>query len=78
MAVKAYVLIEADVGKAGAVVSAVRKLEGVKSADSVTGSFDVIAVIAVADLDGVGSVVKQIHAVGGVGKTTTCIGVKYS
>ena len=33
MAVKAYVLIEADVGKAGEVVSAVRKLEGVKSAD---------------------------------------------
>jgi len=78
MAVKAYVLIEADVGKAGAVMSAVRKLEGVKSADSVTGSFDVIAVIAMADLDAVGSVVKQIHAVGGVSKTTTCIGVKYS
>jgi len=31
-----------------------------------------------ADLDAVGSVVKQIHAVGGVSKTTTCIGVKYS
>ena len=78
MAVKAYVLIEADVGKAGEVVSAVKKLEGVESADSVTGSFDIIAAIEVADLDGVGSVVKQIHSVGGVGKTTTCIGVKYS
>jgi len=78
MAVKAYVLIEADVGKAGEVVSAVQKLKGVKLADSVTGSFDVIAAIEVADLDGVGSVVKQIHSVAGVGKTTTCIGVKYS
>ncbi|MBA7624912.1 hypothetical protein ES703_32326 [subsurface metagenome] len=78
MAVKAYVLIEADVGKAGDVVSAVQKLKGVKLADSVTGSFDVIAAIEVADLDGVGSVVKQIHSVAGVCKTTTCIGVKYS
>jgi len=78
MAVKAYVLIEADVGKAGKVLSAVQKLAGVKSADSVTGFFDVIAAIEVADLDGVGSVVKQIHSVAGVGKTTTCIGVKYS
>ena len=78
MAVKAYVLIEADVGKAGEVVSAVQKLAGVKSADSVTGSFDVIAAIEVADLDGVGSVVKQIHSIAGVCKTTTCIGVKYS
>jgi len=78
MAVKAYVLIEADVGKAGEVVSAVQKLKGVKLADSVTGSFDVIAAIEVADLDGVGSVVKQIHSVAGVCKTTTCIGVKYS
>ncbi|MBA7501413.1 hypothetical protein ES704_04179 [subsurface metagenome] len=78
MAVKAYVLIEADVGKAGEVVSAIQKLKGVKLADSVTGSFDVIAAIEVADLDGVGSVVKQIHSVAGVCKTTTCIGVKYS
>lgn len=78
MAVKAYVLIEADVGKAGEVVSAAQKLKGVKLADSVTGSFDVIAAIEVADLDGVGSVVKQIHSVAGVCKTTTCIGVKYS
>ena len=78
MAVKAYVLVEADVGKAGEVMSAVQKLEGVKLADSVTGYFDVIVAIEVADLDGVGSVVKQIHSVAGVGKTTTCIGVKYS
>ena len=78
MAVKAYVLVEADVGKAGEVMSAVQKLEGVKLADSVTGYFDVIVAIEVADLDGVGSVVKQIHSVAGVCKTTTCIGVKYS
>lgn len=78
MAVKAYVLIEVEVGKAGEVLDAVQKLEGVKSADSVTGPYDVVAAIEVADLDTVGSVVKQIHSVTGICKTTTCIGVKYS
>lgn len=78
MAVKAYVLIEVEVGKTEGVVEAVQKLGGVKSADSVTGSYDVVAAVEVADLDAVGSVVKQIHSVPGICKTTTCVGVKYS
>ena len=77
MAVKAYVLIEVEVGKTGEVLAAIQKLEGVKSADSVTGPFDIVAPVEVADLDTLGSVVKQIHSVGGVCKTTTCIAVRY-
>lgn len=78
MVVKAYVLIEVDVGKTEEVVEAVQKLGGVKSADSVTGPYDVVAAVEVADLDAVGSVVKQIHTLPGICKTTTCIGMKYS
>lgn len=78
MTVKAYVLIEAEVGKTGNVLEAVQKLQGVKSADSVTGPYDVVAAVEVADLDTVGSVVKQIHSITGICKTTTCLGVKYS
>jgi len=78
MAVKAYVLIEEEVGKTGEVIAAIQKLEGVKSADSVTGPFDIVAPVEVADLDMLGSVGKQIHSVGGVCKTTTCIVVRYS
>ena len=77
MALKAYVLIEAEIGKAGEVARAVEKVEGVKSADTVTGHYDVVAAIEVADIDAVGTVVKHIHSVAGVCKTTTCIGVKY-
>ncbi|TET16597.1 MAG: Lrp/AsnC family transcriptional regulator [Dehalococcoidia bacterium] len=51
---------------------------GVKSADSVTGPYDLVVAVEVADLDAVGSVVKQIHSVPGICKTTTCVGVKYS
>lgn len=78
LAMKAYVLIETEVGKASEVAEAVQKVEGVKSADTVTDSQDVVAAIEVADIDALGTVVKQIHSVAGIGKTTTCIGVKYS
>ncbi len=57
---------------------AVQKVAGVESADTVTGPYDVIKAIEVADIDAVGTVVKQIHSVAGISKTTTCIGVKYS
>ena len=77
MAVKAYVLIEVEVGKAGEVVEAVQKLGGVKSADSVTGPYDVVAAIEVADLDAVGGLVKQLHSISGICKTTTLIGMKF-
>lgn len=77
MAVKAFVLIEAEAGKTGGVVEAVPKIEGVKSADAVAGPYDVVAVVEVADLVAVGNVVKQIHSLAGVRKTTTCIGMKF-
>ena len=78
MAVKAYVLIDVEVEKTGEVLEAIQRLEGVKSADLVTGPYDVVAAVEVADLDAVGSVVKQIRSIAGVCKTMTCIGVKYS
>jgi len=37
MAVKAFVLIEAQVGKTGEVIEGIQKVGGVKSADSVAG-----------------------------------------
>src|SRR5436309_1319834 len=42
MTVQAYVLIQTEVGKAAQVASEVRKIEGVKCADDVTGPYDVI------------------------------------
>ena len=42
MTVSAYILIQTEVGKASAVVAAVRTLPGVVQADDVTGPYDVI------------------------------------
>ena len=77
MAVKAYVLIEAEVGKTSEVVESVQKVEGIKSADTVTGSYDIVATIEVAGLEAVGDAIKKLHSVPGTCKTTTLIAVKY-
>ncbi len=43
MAVSAYILIQTEVGKAATVAEQVRAVDGVASADDVTGPYDVIA-----------------------------------
>jgi DNA-binding Lrp family transcriptional regulator len=77
MAVKAFILIEAEVGKTGEIVDAAQKVGGVKSADSVAGPYDIVAMVEVADLDALGSLVRQVHSISGVCKTTTLIGMKF-
>ena len=77
MAVKAYVLIETDVGKTAEVAQGVQKVKGVRAADSVAGSYDVVATIEAADLDALGALVKQLRSVPGISKTTTLVAIRY-
>jgi DNA-binding Lrp family transcriptional regulator len=73
MGVKAFVLIETGVGRTKEVVTALGKVEGVKSADAVTGPYDIIATIEALDLEGIGSLVTgKIHPIPGVSRTITC------
>jgi DNA-binding Lrp family transcriptional regulator len=51
--VSAYILIQTEVGKASAVVDAVRNLPGVVQADDVTGPYDVILRAEAASIDGI-------------------------
>lgn len=75
MAIEAYVLVKVDTGKTMQVVDALAKLEGVRSTHSVTGPYDIIAAIEVADLDRLGSLMSEVHSVSGIQRTTTCIAV---
>lgn len=81
MAVRGYVLIETDVGKAKAVADAVSTIdyEGARvvAVDAVTGPYDVVAQIEADDLDRLGnSITQAIQKVGGVQRTTTCLAVR--
>ena len=74
MATKAYVLIEVGVGKSKMVVEALRQVEGVKSADGVTGPYDIVAIVDAESSDIVGNIITEdIHSVPGVSRTVTCI-----
>jgi DNA-binding Lrp family transcriptional regulator len=73
MAVRAYVLIQTEVGKAVNVAREVGTIDGVVSADDVTGPYDVIVVAEAKTMDGLGKmVVSHVQAVEGIVRTTTC------
>jgi len=76
MAAKAFVLVETAVGKNKDVVSTLHKLKGVKSVDTVTGPYDIIAVVEADTLNEIGDIITgKIHAVDGISRTVTCLAV---
>jgi len=77
MTEKAYVLIETQGGKAKKVVEAIRRLEGVASADIVTGPYDAIAIVQGGTLNEIGDLVTaKIHPTSGISRTVTCLVLK--
>lgn len=73
MSVRAYVLIQTEVGKAATVVQAIRDIEGVTLAEDVTGPYDVIVRAEALTIDDLGRlVVARIQAVPGITRTLTC------
>lgn len=73
---RAYVLIETAIGKTPSVVEALRQMPGVRSADAITGPYDVIVVVE-GKPDEIGiTFMKLIHTVAGVHRTMYCFVVK--
>jgi len=71
--VNAYVLIQTEVGKAAYVAERVRDIEGVVSAEDVTGPYDVIVRAEAASIDELGRmVVSRIQMIQGITRTVTC------
>ena len=76
MATRAYILIETSVGKTKDVLTQLRSHQGVRTADSVTGSYDVIEVVEAEDLNDVGDLVtRHIQTLDGIVPTMTCLSV---
>jgi len=73
MAVRAYVLIQTEVGKSVNVAREVARIDGVVAADDVTGPYDVIVVAEAKSMDSLGQlVVSKVQSVAGIVRTTTC------
>ena len=71
---RAYVLIETEVGKVAHVAQALSGLDGVELAEDLAGPYDVIARVQAPSLDQLGRlVVSRIQLVHGVTRTLTCM-----
>ncbi len=71
--VQAYILIQTEVGKAASVAVAISALDGVATAEDVTGPYDVIVRAEARNVDELGKlVVARIQAVDGITRTLTC------
>ncbi len=73
MVVQAYILIQTEVGKAADVAREIAGLDGVTTAEDVTGPYDVIVRAEARSVDELGKlVVAKVQAVDGITRTLTC------
>ncbi len=73
----AYVLIEANPSEIPNILEKLSRIENVRSADVVTGIYDIIVYIEAEDQHEIGRIViRDIHSIHGVKKATTCMVVK--
>jgi DNA-binding Lrp family transcriptional regulator len=71
--IRAYVLIQTEVGQTGRVAREVAEIEGTGSPVPVAGPYDVIAIVEAGSIDSLGKiVVSSIQGVKGVTRTLTC------
>jgi len=72
MAIKAYVLIEADPGMSRDVAAKAQKIDGVKFVSVVTGPHDVIAVVETTDAKALGDLlITKLQKIDGIATTIT-------
>ncbi len=71
--VEAFILIQTEVGKADSVVREIASIDGVTSAEPVTGPYDAVVRARADDVDSLGKlVVARIQAANGITRTLTC------
>ena len=71
--VHAYILIQTEVGRAASVAQRIAGLEGVTTAEDVTGPYDVIVRAEAQTMDDLGKlVVARIQTIDGITRTLTC------
>ena len=74
MTVKAYLLIETQVGKTKQVVEAIHNIQGVALVNVVTGPYDAITMIEAETLNDIEELIAaKVQPVAGVSRIVTCI-----
>ncbi len=74
MGVKAFVLVQAELGRSRSVARAIAKVRGVKMVHAVTGVYDVIVYLELSNMTSLSElVIRKIQSVKGVERTHTAI-----
>jgi len=74
MTTKAYLLIETRVGESKEALNKIAQLDGVKSADPVTGPYDIIAIVERKDLSDIASLITgEIGSIDAISRKVTCV-----
>ena len=73
MNVSVYILIQVERGEPWQIASEVLNVEGIKTANTVTGQYDIIAYADFPDLVALGEAVKKIHKIQGIQHSQTAI-----
>ena len=71
--VRAHVLITLEPRKAAPIEAALRRIDAVRTLHSVSGPFDVIAIVAAASIGELDRLIDRIGALDGVERTTSAI-----
>ena len=70
---ESYLLLECSSGMVWKVADAIVKIDGIKMAHVVTGSFDVIAFAEFSDIDALTALIQKVQTIKGVQKTQTAV-----
>lgn len=74
MVIQAYILVDIGGTKPSAVVNQIAEVQGVVSAQPVTGPHDAVVVVEADDMTQLGQVVmEKIRGLEGVSRTLTCV-----
>jgi len=74
----AFILIQNQVGRSDDIVTELRYLAGIKSAQFVTGKYDVIAIAELPSLTDLKPLIGKIHGINGIVNTSTCLAIDNS
>jgi len=73
MQISVYILVEVEKGEPWRIASEISKIEGIKTAHTVTGQYDVIVYAELDSLETLKNVIKKIHAIEGIQHTQTAV-----
>ncbi len=73
MQVSVYIFVQVEKGEPWQIAAKLSKIEGVKTAHTVTGQYDVIVFAELESLETLKDVVKRIHQIEGVQRTQSAV-----